>query len=150
MSMNIHYLKALDKLTFAKSDIEKLWEEGQKSGKSFEDKQAYSILESIIERIDIAAHTLKRYSWPAIEGKLQEDGERKKFELIRQDTGKGLGWFFSCADYLEVYDQDSGEWYSGRVEHTTRDGYTGYYFYCTDLGHPFLYTGMVCRIRKEQ
>lgn len=147
--MNSSYLKALDKLTFAKSDIERLWEEGQKEGKSFEDKRAYYILENIIESLDTAVYKLKRYSWPAIEGKLLEDKEREKFELIREDNGKSIGYMFSCADYLEVYDQDTGEWYAGRVEHTTRDGRTGYYFYCSDLDNPFLYTGMRARVRKE-
>lgn len=147
--MNINYLKALDKLTFAKTDIENLWLEGQKEGKSFEDRQAYYILENIIDSIDSAAYKLKRFSLPAIEGKLLEDTDREKFELIRQDNGSGLGWFFSCGDYLEVYDQDTGEWYTGRVEHTTRDGITGYYFCNAYLGNPFLYTGMRARVRKE-
>lgn len=147
--MNIHYLKAIDKLIFAKSDIEKLFEQGQEVGKSFEDKEAYYILENIIEKMDTAAFRLKRLSLPSIEGKLQEDCERKKFELIRQDTGKGLGWFFSCGDYLEVFDPETDEWYSGRVEHTTRDSTTGYYFVNNEIGNPFLYTGMRVRIRKE-
>lgn len=147
--MNNSYLRALGKLTLAKSDIEKLWEDGQTEGKSFEDKQAYYILESIIEELDTAAYKLKRYSLPAIEGKLQEDKDREKFELIRNDTGRGLGWFFSCGDYLEVWDDEEKEWYPGRVEHTTREGTKGYYFHNSDLGHPFLYTGMKARVRKE-
>lgn len=147
--MNSNYLKALDKLNFAKSDIEKLIEEGHKAGNSFEDKQAYRILEAIIEKIDDAAYRLKRFSLPCIEGKLLEDKDREKFELIRKDNGNGLGWFFSCGDYLEVFDKETGEWYPGRVEHTTKDGVTGYYFCCSYMDDPFLYTGMVCRIRKQ-
>lgn len=50
---------------------------------------------------------------------------------------------------FEVYDQETREWYPGRVEHTTRDGYTGYYFYNSELESPFLHTGMKVRIRKE-
>lgn len=147
--MNIHYIKAMDKLILAKSEIEKLFEQVQEVGKCFEDKEAYFILENIIEKMDIAAYRLKRLSLPTIEGKLQEDCEFKKFELIRQDTGKGLGWFFSCGDYLEVFDPETDEWYSGRIEHTTRNGITGYYFVNNELGNPFLYTGMKVRIRKE-
>jgi len=30
-----------------------------------------------------------------------------------------------------------------------RDGISGYYFYNRELGHPFLYTGMKARVRKE-
>lgn len=151
--MNTSFLKALDKLTYAKADIEQLWEEGQKQirreGKYFEDRQAYYILQNAIENLDTAIYKLKRYTWPAIEGKLREDKERNKFELIREDNGKGLGWFLSCGDYLEVYDEENRDWFPGRVEHTTRDGITGYYFYCSDLENPFLYTGMKARIRKE-
>lgn len=148
--LNINYLQALDKLSFAKSDIEKLWDEGQKAtNKSFEDKKAYYILDNVIEEIDMAIGKLKRFSLPAIEGKLQEDPDREKFELIRSDTGKGVGYLFSCGDYLEVYDHESDEWYVGRVEHGDFNGHRGYYFYCNDLKHPFLYTGMRARIRRE-
>jgi len=146
--MNNNYLKAMDKLSFAKSDIEKLFEEAQKAKeRSFEDRAAYNIIENIIERLDTAIDRLKRYSLPTIEGRLIEDRDRSKFELVR-DNGKGLGWFFSCGDYLEVF--DDGEWYSGRVEHTTKNDYTGYYFYNSDLEHPFLYEGMRVRIRREE
>jgi len=151
--LNTSYLKALDKLTFAKADVERLWEEGQEQvrneGKTFEDRQAYYILENIIENLDTAIYELKRYTLPVIEGKLLEDKELGKFELIREDNGKGLGWLFSCGDYLEVYDQEYKDWYPGRVEHMTRNGTTGYYFYCNTLKHPFLYTGMKVRIRRK-
>lgn len=84
-----------------------------------------------------------------IEGKLQEDTDGEKFELIRSDTGRGLGWQFSCSDYLEAWDDEEKEWRAGRVEHTARNGYTGYYFHNSDMEHPFLYTGMKVRIRQE-
>jgi len=148
--MNINYLKALDKLNFAKSDIEKLWNEADEASSiSFEDKEAYFIIENIIERIDTAVHQLKRLSLPAIEGKLQEDTVHEKFELIRKDNGQGLGRFFNCGDYLEVYDQETGEWQTGRVEHTTRNGQSGYYFYNNYMVNPFLYTGMKARVRND-
>lgn len=148
--MNINYLKILDKVTYAKSDIEKLYSEAQKADeKSFEDREAYIIVENFLENLDIVEHRLKRLSLPTVEGQLQEDKELGKFELIRFDTGKSIGWQFSCGDYLEVYDDD-GEWYQGRVEHTTKNGTTGYYFYNSDLNHPFLCTGMRCRIRREE
>lgn len=143
--MNESYLKVLNELSLTKSHIERLWEQGE--AKSFEDRQAYCIIENIIESLDEATYKLKRYSMPSVEGRLEEDSSREKFELIKED-GKGLGWFFSCGDYIEVLGDD-GEWYPGRVEHTTRDGVKGYYFYNHDLDHPFLYTGMKARVRKE-
>lgn len=147
--MNINYLKALDKLNFTKSDIEKLWEEAQKPNeKSFENGQAYCIIENIMESLDMAVYKLKRLSLPVKQGRLVEDTSRGKFDLI-QDNGRDLGgWLFSCGDYLEVLGDD-GEWYSGRVEHTSRNGQTGYYFYNSELDHPFLYTGMKARVRRE-
>lgn len=144
--MNINYLKIIDNLSITKSDIEALLE-GREAEQSFEDSAAYNIVENIIESLDKAIDRLKRYSLPTIEGKLIEDKERNKFELVR-DNGKGLGWFFSCGDYLEVF--NDGEWYSGNVEHTTRNDYTGYYFYNSDLQHPFLYEGMRVRIRRGE
>jgi len=148
--MDINYLKIIDKLSFAKSDIEDLFEKGQSGEKGFENRQAYYIVENILEELDTAFYKLKRFSSPAIEGRLQEDTGLERFELIRKDNGKSLGWFFSCGDYLEVYDPESEEWYTGRVEHTTRDGQKGYYFYNRDLDNPFLCTGMVCRVRKQE
>ncbi len=147
--MNTSYLKAIDKITLAYSDINRLWEDGQLVCKSFEDKEAYAILEDLLERMDMAAYRLKRFASPAIEGKLQEDPVRKKFELIQSDTGKGVGYQFSCGDYLEIWDDEEKEWRAGRVEHTSRDGYAGYYFFCPGMGNPFLYTGMKARIRQK-
>jgi hypothetical protein len=144
------YLKAMNKLNSVKNDIEQLLDEGLKeTAQSFEDKKAQRILENVLDEIAAAASSIKRYSLPTIEGKLMEDMERNKFELIRQDNGKGLGWYFSCGVSLEIYDEESMEWYSGRVEHTTKDGQTGYYFYCHDLDGPFLYSGMRARIRRD-
>lgn len=145
--MNINYLKALDKLNFTKSDVENLWEEAQKSKENgFENKQAYYIIENILEDLATAVHKLKRLSLPVEEGRLFEDSERGKFELVK-NNGKSVGWFFSCGDYLEVF-WDDGEWYPGRIEHTTRNGQSGYYFYNSELGHPFLYSGMKARTRR--
>lgn len=144
--MNTNYLKILDKVIFAKDDIDKLWQTAE--NKTFEDKEACHMVENLIDQLDTALYKLKRLSWPAIEGKLQEDPEREKFELIRSDTGKGIGWQFSCGSYIEVMDDD-GQWYPGRVEHTTKNGCTGYYFCNADMDSPFLYTGMKVRIRKE-
>ena len=119
--MNNSYLKVLDILSFAKTDLERLWEEAQKDCKrfSFEDRQAYYMLENIIESIDNVIYKLKKLSLPAIEGNLLEDKDSEKFELIRSDTGKSIGYMFSCGDYLEVYDDESREWYHGRVEYMT-------------------------------
>lgn len=91
---------------------------------------------------------LKRLSLPAIEGKLQEQ-ENEKFELIRNDNGKSIGYQFSCGSYLEVWNDEEKEWQAGRVEHTTKNGHSGYYFVCSDMENPFLYTGMKARVRKE-
>lgn len=143
--MNVNYRKILDKVIFAKQDIEKLWQEAE--SKTFEDKHAYRIAENLVDQLETVIHRLERLTMPVIEGKLREDPEREKFELIRSDTGKGIGWQFSCGDYIEVKD-DEGEWHPGRVEHTTRDGCTGYYFCNYDMDNPFLNTGMKARIRK--
>lgn len=148
--MNNSYLKALERLRCAKSEIESLWEEGQEDNTGFENKQAYRILENFIENMDTAVYKLNRYSLQAVEGELHEDSYRNKFELIRFDNGKSIGYLFSCGDYLEAFDNESREWYAGRVEHTTRNGVTGYYFYCNDLENPFLYNGMKARVRKDE
>lgn len=146
--MNNNYLKIIDKIELLKEEIENLSRSAEH--KTYEDKEAYHIVENLADQLDTIVYKLKRLSWPAIEGKLQEDPERGKFELIRNDTGRGIGWQLSCGSYLEVYDEDTGEWYPGRVEHTTKNGCTGYYFVNGELDSPFLYTGMHVRIRREE
>lgn len=145
--MDINYLKALDKLSFSKAEIERLWEEAQKQGKSFEDKQAYNILENIIGEMEAAVDRLKRYSLPTIEGKLREM-DNGKFELL-DDSGKYIT-YFSCGSMIECYCYDEYEeenrWFSGRVEYKSENDQRGYYFSGAD--RPFLYTGMRARIRR--
>lgn len=143
------YQKSLMKLQLLQTDLEALLEEGLKETKSFENKVAGRIIENLLEHIGDAAYKLKRYSKKPIEGKLQEDPVLEKFELIRRDTGKEIGWYLSCGSYLEVYDQETQEWYTGRVEHTIRGKQKGYYFVCHDLDDPFLYSGMIARVRIE-
>lgn len=136
--MDISYLKAIDRVKFAAADIQKLLETAPV--KTFEDKQAYSIFESLSADLQSAISTAERFARPAIEGKLQEMGSGK-FELV-SGSGKSIACF-SSGSPLEVFSQEEGKWFSGRVEH--KNSY--YYFYCTDLDHPALFTGMKARIR---
>lgn len=146
--MDTNYLKILDKVDFAFSDIESLFNKVQLEKKSFENRQAYYIVENLLEYLDRAKDRLKRISFPAIEGWLQEQ-DNNKFELIRIETDRSIGYQFSCGSYLEVWNDEEKQWEAGRVEHTTKYGNTGYYFVCSDMDNPFLYTGMKARVRRE-
>jgi len=137
--MDISYLKAIDRIKFAAADIQKLLEAAPV--KTFEDKQAYCIFESLLADLQSAISMAERFAKPAVEGILQEM-DNGKFELI-SNNGKSI-CRFSSGSPLEVFSQAECEWHSGRVEH--KNGY--YYFYCTDLGHPALFTGMKARIRQ--
>lgn len=146
--MNVNYLKALDKLRSAKSYLEGLFKtapEGDWDEMSFDDRKAYHILENIVDDLEKAVNKLEYFSLPVIEGVLEEDTYRQKFDLIRDDNGEGLGYQFSCGSSLEVYDNDNKTWCAGRVEHS--DG--RYYFYNSSLEHPALYTGMRVRVRDR-
>ena len=140
--MHPNYLKAVYKLKSAMSDIKELMESADR--KTFEDKIAYRYLEELTEKMDIAADRIEHYSRPAKEGTLREM-DNEKFELLDKN-GKHVR-SFSCGSPIECFIEYDGEaeWYGGRVEHTTRDGYSGYYFYGGDK--PFLYTGMRARVR---
>ena len=140
--MNNNYLKIKDKLTYLKRDLENVLEEGH--NKTFEDGIAYNYVEDLIERLDTAIYKIEHFSKSVIEGTLQEtDGG--KFELLDR-KGKYVT-YFSCGSPIECYVEYDGDlqWVSGRVEHTTRDGYSGYYFYGGEK--PFLYSGMRARVR---
>lgn len=137
--MDMNYLKSINKLTYTLYAIEKRMNEGPLKG--FEDKKAYGVLYCLKIELESAVNELETLSRPALEGKLQEN-EYGKFELI-DENGQSVRTF-SCGCYIEVYSDEEREWYCGRVEHT--DGH--YYFFCPELEHPVLYTGMKARIRR--
>ena len=137
--MDMRYLKAIDRVKFTAADLEKLLEAAPV--KTFEDRQACLIFKSLSEDLRSAASRVEGFVKPVVEGKLHEmDGG--KFELVSAN-GKSMG-AFSCGSPLEVYSQAEGQWFPGRVEH--KNGY--YYFYCADLDHPALFTGMKARTRE--
>jgi hypothetical protein len=146
--MDTNYLEILDKVTLELSDIEDLYKKTQSAEKSFENREANQIVDNLISTLDRFRDRLKRISLPVVEGRLQEQ-ENNKFNLIRSGTSKSIGYNFSCGSYLEVWDNEEKEWQSGSVEHTTKNGQTGYYFINSDMGNPFLYTGMKARVRKD-
>lgn len=80
-----------------------------------------------------------------IEGTLRE-AENGKFELF-DEMGEYIK-YFSCGSPIECYVEYEGkkQWIDGRVEYTTRNGESGYYFVGADK--PFLYTGMRARVRE--
>jgi hypothetical protein len=140
--MNINYLKAKNKMSLLKSELNSIFD--NVPSKTLEDKIAYSNLEAIIDNLDEVISRINHYSKPVIEGTLREM-DNGKFELI--SNGEYVT-YFSCGSSIECfcYDEFDEEykWFAGRVEY--KDG--GYYFYCSDAGNPFLFTGMTARIRK--
>lgn len=142
--MDINYLKIRDTLKIALADVKKYYKNAPT--KTFEDKQAILIVENIIPEIETAVERIEYYSKPVIEGCLKQM-KSGRFDLINSE-GRSLKTF-TCGSNIELYNFEDNTWYPGRVEHTTRDGYTGYYFYNMDLNDPFLDDGMRARIRVD-
>lgn len=129
--MNINYIKAFNKLKFTMIDMEKMIKNG--SEKSFEDKQICLLFENLLEDVRLLTHKIEYYSKTPISGVIRElpNGH---FEI--------RGHELTCGSSLEIFSERYGEWFPGRVEYDNK-----YYFYCSDLGNPALYTGMEARIR---
>lgn len=49
------------------------------------------------------------------------------------------GWYWTCGDYMELYDHESGKWLKGRVEYSTD------YYFTDDNCLIYLYNGMLAR-----
>jgi Domain of unknown function (DUF5348) len=139
-----NYLKARDEMSCIKDKLDNLLKEAKT--KSFEDEIVYNYMYGVIENLETVIEKIDHFSKPTIEGTLRE-AENGKFELF-DEMGKHIRCF-SCASSIECYVEYDGEmqWVAGRVEHTTRNGESGYYFLGADK--PFLYTGMKARIRTE-
>jgi hypothetical protein len=134
--MNINLLKAADKLLFAVNDIGKLIRD-MEGKNSFEDAKVLEILRQITEQMRNAEGEIRHFSKPAKEGRLREL-PNGRFEVA--------GIELRCGYPVEIYSDKYREWFDGRVEHA--NGH--YYFYCSDLEHPILYTGMKARVRIER
>lgn len=142
--MNESFSRFQSKLSSLISEAKKIID--NETPKGFENKRAYRQIENLKDEMESALYELEYISRPAIEGKLREM-DNEKFEFIDKN-GKYVT-YFSCGSRIEVYDPDEDEWHIGRVEHKRENGTSGYYFYCSYLGHPFLYTGMRARIRRD-
>lgn len=101
--------------------------------KTLEDKQVCCLFESILEDMKCITLKIEYYSKDPVTGVLYElpNGH---FEI--------QGHELTCGSFLEVFSKEYGEWFTGRVEYNDK-----YYFYCSDLDNPALYTGMEARIR---
>jgi hypothetical protein len=141
--MEEKYLRFKNKLSAFVSEAKSIVEND--SPKNFEDRQAYRIINQIYDDADLLLDKLEYLSKPAIEGKLREM-DNEKFELI--SNSKSIA-YFSCGSRIEIFDPEENEWHLGRVEHRRDDNGNGYYFFCSSMGHPFLYTGMRARIRRD-
>lgn len=129
--MNINYIKALNKIKFTMTDIEKII--NSDNVKSFEEKQICLLFENLIEDLKLVTHKIEYFSKTPISGVIRElpNGH---FEI--------RGFELTCGSPLEIFSEKNDEWFTGRVEYDDK-----YYFCCGDLDNPALYTGMVVRIR---
>lgn len=142
--MDERYLRFQSKLAAVVAEARGIVETG--SSKGFENRLAYRTINKLYEEADLLLDKLEYLSKSAIEGKLYEM-DNEKFELITSE-GKSIT-HFSCGSRIEVFDPEENEWHLGRVEHKREGTNQGYYFCCSSMGNPFLYTGMKARIRRD-
>lgn len=134
--MDVNYLNAKDKIHSLKNQLERIIDKADYKG--MENNECYRLLERLTEELEDAERSINYYSQPVKEGRLIEL-DNGRFEICDKEL--------TCGSSVEIYDEEEAEWIAGRVEHTTRDGQSGYYFYGS-YNKPFLYKGMRARIRK--
>lgn len=135
--MDVNYLNARDKIHHLKNELERIIDKADCKG--MENNDCYRLLESLTEELDSAERSIDYYSRPVKEGRLIEL-DNGRFEICDMEL--------TCGSSLEIYDDEEEEWATGRVEHTSRNGQEGYYFYGSNK--PFLYEGMKARIRVKK
>lgn len=144
-----NYLRAEDTISQTRYRLQKLLENS--STKGLENHEAYREIENLLEHLEDAERSLQYLSKPTKEGKLIES-DGGKFYIAYDDGTES--YLLSCGNNLEVYLQEDLEedveegWHIGRVEHRSKNGQEGYYFY--GANKPFLYQGMRARKRIER
>lgn len=143
-----NYLRANDIINQARYKLQKLFDNS--STKGLENQEAYKEIETLLEHLEDAEKSLEYLSKPTKEGRLAKDLGGKFF--IAYDDGTE-SYNLSCGSTVEVYLQEDLEedveegWHIGRVEHKSKNGQEGYYFY--GANKPFLYEGMRSRKRVD-
>ena len=144
-----NYLKAEDTINQARCRLQKLLDNS--STKGLENREAYKEIETLLEHLEDAEKSLEYLSKPTKEGRLIE-AEGGKYYIAYDDGTESYN--LSCGNNVEVYLQEDLEeeveegWHIGRVEHKSKNGQEGYYFY--GANKPFLYQGMRARKRIER
>ena len=119
---------------------------GNHTDEAMEETEIRYALDKAQEALSDAQRAIEYFTKPVHQGVLVQNNNGKF--VLKFDDG-GSSYPFSCGSSIEIYlayDLEESGWYAGRVEHTTRDGQTGYYFY--GPGKPFLYSCMKARIRE--
>lgn len=135
--MDSNYFRVLDKVRALHSELESILNKA--AYKTLEDNEGYRAVEHLLEELQDTKWTIEHFSKPVEEGLLHQ-GSNGRFSINDNEL--------TCGHSLELYDEEEGEWLAGRVEHTTRDGQKGYYFY-GDI-KLFLHEGMRARIRVKE
>lgn len=144
-----NYVKVESIVNDARYKLSKLLDSCTSEG--VENREAYWSIENLISKLEDVENELQYLNKPVKEGKLIEDKECGKFYIAYKDGSES--YLLGCGNSIEVYLQRDLEgdveegWHIGRVEHTSRDGQSGYYFY--GANKPFLYSGMVVRKRID-
>lgn len=144
-----NYVKAENIISKTRYELKKVLDDVSSNGT--ENSKAFSEIEYLLEKLEDVETDLQYLNKPTKEGSLiKADGG--KFYIAYDDGEESYP--LSCGNSLEVYlKEDSSEdveegWHIGRVEHTSKNGQTGYYFY--GANKPFLYQGMRARKRNEK
>lgn len=121
----------LDKLTYLVNCMQNELNAAQNI--SFEEQQIKLLLEYLMEQSSDTLGQIEYFQKPSKTSYLRELAN-KRFSIANREL--------TCGSSLELYSPTDKKWHVGRVEY-----HNTYYFYCSELGHPILYPGMLARFR---
>ncbi len=108
--------------------------------KKIKGSEVYSSIENLIQDIDKTAETLIHFT-------RSERSENEGYLVRRDDGGFELcGKTLNCGDYLELWNDELGQYEAGTVEHNGKD----YYFCNSDMEDPVLQSGIKARSRVDK
>lgn len=135
--MDIQYIKAEIITRDVKLALQKIYENAD--CEDLENSEISNSLYKLIKELKETECNIKYFSKPTRQGDLIKNSNGKyEIEYTNGDNSYSL----TSGMALEIY--ISGEWHSGKVEHTATKGY---YFKNTDNKDIQLYSGMKTRIR---
>lgn len=143
-NVNPEYILIKNTIRYTLMEIEKLIVKKDIKSRTMEDRYILGLINGLIKVINSVLENISYFlKAPDIEGVLGLLFD--ELSIINVKSMEKNVIKVSVGMVIEVYSNEFGDWFYGRVE---TDEENRYYFHCCEIGFPILREGMRVRIRK--